>query len=359
MGNQLFRLRTAPAHSFPDSRKSISTIDPEREPFLIFGLKTELSFVAKSSIYCSLIGLVQAEYPFDKAVQDRAVQFLKNLEPKQGDNDFAAKLVFHLVPSSGRSPCGFVESIVTLLSSPHSTVVESALSFLYLTLFNSSHDLRLLLVDSDLTTKVLATVQPHTLSIAGNETMLNYLTRIIDCFASLGSPSHSLSFSITTPVDEFNVHKMIFQKVVLPSSQFVTFLISNRFIINEGLISDEMDLLGTLIDISPFHRPTLEFVLASPIAMALPSCLSFIEGDDLLPWSILIKITNWFVIWKLHDGEFIQSKTLVARTLFSEGFGDTLEQKMIHEKSRSYGVRLVANCHTISQKLGTNVKRPQ
>ncbi|KAK2946079.1 hypothetical protein BLNAU_18987 [Blattamonas nauphoetae] len=182
----------------------------------------------KTSIFRSLISLVKVEYPFDKALQDRAVQFLKSLEPKRGDNDFAAKLVFHLVPSSDGSPSGFTESIITLLSSPHSTVVTATLSFLYFTLLKASRELRLLLVDSDLTTKLLATVQPLTLPMSENEAML-YFTRIIDGLASLGSSSSSfLNFSITTPVYEFNVREMILQKVVIPSSQFVTFLITNR-----------------------------------------------------------------------------------------------------------------------------------
>ncbi|KAK2945916.1 hypothetical protein BLNAU_19132 [Blattamonas nauphoetae] len=82
-----------------------------------FSVKTDRSvpvrqayFKDKSSIYHSLVALVKEKYPFDDALQDKAIQFLKSIEP-----------------SSAVSSSDFVESILTLLSSPHSTLVGAAL----------------------------------------------------------------------------------------------------------------------------------------------------------------------------------------------------------------------------------------
>ncbi|KAK2944210.1 hypothetical protein BLNAU_20879 [Blattamonas nauphoetae] len=113
----------------PDSER---TFVPECEPFLSFGLYSRLSFENKSTIYRSLVALVEVEYPFDLELQDRAVQFLKILEPFC-DREYTTKLVTDLVHSSDGSPSGFVGSILTLLSTPHSTMVAAALSFLYKT----------------------------------------------------------------------------------------------------------------------------------------------------------------------------------------------------------------------------------
>ncbi|KAK2960137.1 hypothetical protein BLNAU_5020 [Blattamonas nauphoetae] len=165
-----------------------------------------LSFEEKSAIYCSLVALVKAEYPFDNALQDRAALFLKSLEPEWADNDLPAKLITNLVPSSDGSPSGFVESIVTLLSSPHSTVVAAALSFLNKTMGASKPPFRLQLVESDFVTTV-------------NGTILSKLVKIIDSLVGLAYRGYHSDLGITAAVDIFNLFETIFQKVVLPSCQ--------------------------------------------------------------------------------------------------------------------------------------------
>ncbi|KAK2950177.1 hypothetical protein BLNAU_14863 [Blattamonas nauphoetae] len=324
-----------------------------------------MSFDEKSAVYCSLVALVKAEYPFNIALQDRAVRFLENLKPKfLYEKDLAAKLVTDLVPSSAGSPSGFVESILTLLSCPHSTVVAAALSFLYRTaqrwrkvdsFLNQERTLLTNLVETDLIPTVFATVQPHTLPIAGNEKIISRLTKIIASFAKLTLPSSPRNLRITAAIDIFNHREMIFQKVVVPSSQFVTFLISNRFILNGDLFDSFMSLLLNHIQICPFHRPTLEFVLASPIAMAFSSCLSFIENDGDL-WTTLLNINSSLREWKRKSAEVAQSAKRMIQALFSEGFEDTLEQSMKRDKNGYYGGHVVKNCHFFSQLLGSNVE---
>ncbi|KAK2958399.1 hypothetical protein BLNAU_6669 [Blattamonas nauphoetae] len=109
-------------------------LDCVQQSFLNFDPNSDLSFEDKSAIYRSLVALVKAEHPFDNALQDRAAQFLKNLAPGVFDHDLADILVNNLIPSSDGSPSGYAESIVTLLSSPHSAVVTEVLTFLQLTL---------------------------------------------------------------------------------------------------------------------------------------------------------------------------------------------------------------------------------
>ncbi|KAK2943335.1 hypothetical protein BLNAU_21760 [Blattamonas nauphoetae] len=69
------------------------------------------------------------EHPFDNAQQDKAAAFLKNLGFDTFNRQLAEDLVTNLVPSSAGSPSGFVESIFTVLSSPHPTLV-AAVGFL-------------------------------------------------------------------------------------------------------------------------------------------------------------------------------------------------------------------------------------
>ncbi|KAK2943452.1 hypothetical protein BLNAU_21635 [Blattamonas nauphoetae] len=214
------------------------------------------------------------EYPFDNALQDKAARFLKRLEPTSGDGpDYAGKLMTDLVPSSDGSPSGFIDSVVILLSSPHSTVVRATMLFL-------------------------------------------------QNISELG---------ITATVDQFNHREIIFQKVVLPSSQFVSFLISNRHMLSGNFFRSFMFLLTTFNRICPLHRPTLEFVVASPIVMGLTRCLSFSENEIRLSMT-LNRINQSLGDWKEEGPEVAQSGKRMMEALFSEGFEDTLEQMLKHDK---------------------------
>ncbi|KAK2950190.1 hypothetical protein BLNAU_14876 [Blattamonas nauphoetae] len=288
----------------------------EREPFFNFDVNSDLSFEDKSRIYNSLAALVKEEFPFDNALQSRAVQFLESLEPNWMQQALANQLVTDLVPCSAGSHSGFIESILTLLSSPHWTVVGAALSFLQNISFASSKEIRDRLAESDLVSNVLATAQPHSLPISGNETILyNLIIVIILCF-DIASPSSLSELGLTTAVDQSNHREMIFQKVVIPSSQFVSFLISNRRILTGLLLNSSMNLLSQHIQIGPFHRQTLEFVLASPIAMAFSSYLSFIERNDGDLWYVLININRSLLEWKNEGPEVVESAKRMMQALF-------------------------------------------
>ncbi|KAK2941771.1 hypothetical protein BLNAU_23319 [Blattamonas nauphoetae] len=319
----------------PHRADSLATIDPGREPFLSFRGRPQLSFEEKLRIYCSLVSLVKAGYPFDKTLQDRAALFLKSLESGLNDKQLADKLVTKLVQSSAGSTTGFVESISTLLSSPHSAIVAASFSFLCRTLMNTSTAVELRLLGSDLIWNLFTALQPHTLSITGNEKVIIKLIEIISHCVYLASPYILSKIRFSTAVKEFNRRERIFQKVVLPSSRFVTFLISNRYSINGDLFDSFMELLYKLIQFGPFHRPTLDFVLASPIAMAFSSCHSFVE-DDLRVRNSFFYIKNSLQDGKTEGPEVVQSGKRMIQTLFSEGFEDTLEQKLKYDKVGLY-----------------------
>ncbi|KAK2944798.1 hypothetical protein BLNAU_20271 [Blattamonas nauphoetae] len=291
--------------------------------------------------------ICSSRHPFDNTLQDRAAIFLKSLEPKWNDDDQADILVTDLVPSSAEALSGFVDSILTLLSSPHSTVAAAALSFLNGTTAKSSPAILTNLVEADLVSNVLATVQPHTLPISENERSIILLIEIINTFVC--------DLGITAAVDTFNHREMILQKVVIPSSQFVTFLISNRNVLRGDLFRPFLSVLHTLIETSPFHRPTLEFVLRSPIVVAYLRSLSSIEQSNNL-WYSLHLLNFSLEEWKTEDPEVSESVKRMMQALISEDFEDTLEQMLMHNKSEDYDYGVVNKCHSISQWLGWNVK---
>ncbi|KAK2950952.1 hypothetical protein BLNAU_14143 [Blattamonas nauphoetae] len=314
-----------------------------------------MPFDDKSMKYCSLVDLVKGKYPFDHALQVRAAQFLKSLEPQLFDQKLAEKLVHDLVPTSAGSPSGFVKSILTLLSSPHTTIVAAALSLLNSSFYTSSPFVQIQLVESDLVTNVLAIVQPHTLPISGNEEIISNLDHLIRNSTNLALPSHLTDLAITTTIEKYNHREMIFQKIVLPSSQFVTFLISNRHVLGGDLLYTFMSLLSTLITIGPFHLPTLEFVVASPIVTAFSSCLLSVANDGHL-WRTLDRFTSSLLEWKKGDNEVVQCGKRMMQALISEGFDDTLEQTLMRKKEEFYGFSVANDCLPLSKLMGSNVR---
>ncbi|KAK2947824.1 hypothetical protein BLNAU_17244 [Blattamonas nauphoetae] len=344
-------------NSSPSSTSNIDVIFvPDRDPFLNFDHTSELSLDDKSKIYRSLVALVKEGYHFDNALEDKTVHFLKNLAPSWYNRQFTATLVTGLVPSSSDSPSDFVESVLTLLTSPHSTVVAAALSFLNTIVNFSVPAVKLLFVKSDLITSVLTIVQPHTLPIAGNEEILDKLIAIVSSLAYLIDPSFLRKLRITAAVEKSSHREVIFRKVVVPSYQYVTFLISNRHVLNRHLFGSFMDELNTFLQISPFHRPMLEFVLASPIVLVFSSCLSSLGNRDFLH-SLLRNIEYSIRQWKPEDGEVVHSRKRMMQALFSEGFEDTLEQMLLHGEDGTFRNYVVTDCRSIFQLMGKNVTR--
>ncbi|KAK2960052.1 hypothetical protein BLNAU_4935 [Blattamonas nauphoetae] len=135
MKTNISHSRTSADASLTHSPTSPSSVKPEEKPFVYFATNSDLSFEEKSAIYCSLVSLVKAGYPFDDALLSRAARFLKDLEPKWDAPDLADKLVTELVPSSDGSPSDFIESpfhrptLEFVVASPIVMAFSSSLSF--------------------------------------------------------------------------------------------------------------------------------------------------------------------------------------------------------------------------------------
>ncbi|KAK2960097.1 hypothetical protein BLNAU_4980 [Blattamonas nauphoetae] len=96
-------------------------------------------------------------------LSDKTAQFLKKLEPTWRDtSDYATKLLTDLVPSSDGSYSDFVDITPTL-----SFLQQTARCSLPIILAN--------LMKTDLISNIFTAVQPHTLSISGNEEMSIHL----------------------------------------------------------------------------------------------------------------------------------------------------------------------------------------
>ncbi|KAK2953284.1 hypothetical protein BLNAU_11747 [Blattamonas nauphoetae] len=318
---------------------------------------TVLPIISSGFTYnCESVALVTEEYQFNDALKFKAQSFLSHLGPRWNDDKAADKIVAELVSTSPGSSAAFFDSVLVLLSSPHSMVAESAFTFLNSVLLSCSSAIRLLFVEVDFITNMFAIIQPHTLPIARNVGRIHSLIGLIKNSIKIASPLHLEKLGVTDEVNTFNHREIICQKAVIPSGQFVTFLISNRYLLDKWLFHQFMELLCTLVDISPYHRPTLEFVLASPIVMAIPSRLSFYE-DTRPVYDTLPLINNSFRLWGRREAEAVPSSKRMIQALVSEGFEDMLDQVMMFNESASFGDDIIEESQIFSHFLGSNISQ--
>ncbi|KAK2944517.1 putative Carbon catabolite-derepressing protein kinase [Blattamonas nauphoetae] len=292
-------LKLRRGNDFWESHSRISTL---MKTVLNYNSSSKMTSTDESTIFNSLVALVKQGYRFDSALQDRAVHPL------------AEALTTDLVPSSNKSPSGFVESIVTLLTSPNSPVFAETLKFLFETTEEIRTGIGYRFVASDLIAQVFTAVKPQTRPTSGNEAIHYRLVKIINNVVIIADPDWFRHIP-TGPVDKSNHNEVIFQRAVIPSSQYVTFLISNRYI-----------LTGNLID---------SFVLA-----------------------------NSFGDWKRkYFGEH-QSGGQIIKALIVEGFEDTVDQMWMFDKKGHVGQQMIFPEHshissepqsnTTNQKLNEN-----
>ncbi|KAK2954213.1 hypothetical protein BLNAU_10868 [Blattamonas nauphoetae] len=201
----------------------------------------------------------------------------------------------------------------------------------------------------------------YSISFTGITFNGQYIARIIPEFRSehgddiQGQIDNFLKLGIPASVDACNHRDIIFQKVVLPSTPFLNYLCRNRRSLNETLSNSLMVLLGTLLQIGPFHRPTLEYVFSSQIVLAYSSCLSSVEC-----WNPLCTTLSDLIFslreWKEQGAEVDLSGKQIVQALFSEGFEDRLEQMLMNSTCGLSDIYAVKDFHTISQLLGAFVK---
>ncbi|KAK2962893.1 hypothetical protein BLNAU_1916 [Blattamonas nauphoetae] len=323
--------------------------------FLNSELKAPLSREERSVLYCLLVSLVRDNYCFDDVLLKKAIRFLSYLEKIEIQDQTRDTLITHLVPSPDGSLSGFTDSVCILLSSPRPNIVLSALSFLNVIITYSSEAHKLRFVQTDIVPRIISILHSQDFSFWNLNRFIDSLTWILIHFARLAG-SYALHFlKIADPSSQHRHRELILQRVILPSSPYITFLCEDRSLFDDKRRSCTiLEILGLLVTIGFFHIPTLEFVLDSPIVMTIHDRLSFID-TDLPTYHVLKLVGNSLREWQTCGPEVTQSGKRTIHALISEGFETTLEQMMMRKMEHFPGDCIVHYCHTIMQYLGAKV----
>ncbi|KAK2959207.1 hypothetical protein BLNAU_5765 [Blattamonas nauphoetae] len=284
------------------------------------------------------ISLVKDHYHLDEALQDKAVWFLAHLDLSWLSGEIGTKTNTDLV-----------------LTANGSRVSAAVLSKLCSFGFLSSPEDKLRLVENDFIPNILAALQPHTLELLSSDKILFDLNRFLMILLNLASPDSLQRLNITATMHKYNHHELIFRKVVSPLSQYLSHLCHNRYFFGTGnLTKPFLNILDKLLLISPFHAPTLEFLLSHQIVMTAASLLSFIESES-AKWNFLASIHTSLIEWKKQGAEVTQSGKQVTEALSSEGLEESIESMLQNDTAGNNQSSVVEYASSILIFLGSNV----
>ncbi|KAK2958536.1 hypothetical protein BLNAU_6570 [Blattamonas nauphoetae] len=311
---------------------SISQNQTEYDPFKSFTAQSEQTFDNQSAVFASLVNMTKDGCHFDDILQDKAIMFLKCLEPGFGDTDTADRLISSLLLSSNEPNTALNDSICILLSSPEKRIVSMTLTLLDSTTRRSSLQCRLQLLKSDLVHKMFATIKPHTLPITENDGIRSRMIWIAFHLLNLANPNLLALLEIRNPSDKHNHLEMVFEKTVRPSSPFLHHAFKNHDLLPDRLKDSILNFFGAILRLCPYFTPALDFVIAHSVSLQTTRCLSFME--DSRPLQNFLQLTQMdFKNWAEGDWLVQRNGKIVGTALLSEGFKDEVEQLMMHDMS--------------------------
>ncbi|KAK2948691.1 hypothetical protein BLNAU_16329 [Blattamonas nauphoetae] len=327
----------------------------DTSPFLNWNEKRFKTVDEQADVFWSLVATVKLQPVLDDSLEAKAVKFLESVDPD--DEAFADAFFVSLQRTSDEVSTDLIQSIIILICTPSHVITTAAMEMLENLLLWCSPNIRLTLVTADLIPQLINTLNPLSLSFAeavGIHTSLVVSISESNWLATL----NGLEFLEIEYEDEQQaVHETVLKQVLVPSEQYLYRLCANRFSIVDGKQSKSfLVLLAHLLEISPYGQSTMEFVFHMPVALAIPSCLTFFEADYSI-WFCLFHMNNPKREWNEQGGKVQRMWKTVHRMLRMEGIEDVIDEKLRSDQNESDGEYIVFYTIEFNNLLGTNVPR--
>ncbi|KAK2956571.1 hypothetical protein BLNAU_8411 [Blattamonas nauphoetae] len=236
-------------------------------PFLNWKEEELESEQETAGIFQSLVATVKLQPVLDVSLEAKAVKFLEYVIP----NDRTSTEVF--LNSHGRttdeSLTNFIQSIGVLISSASQAITTASMEILEAQLNHCSEKLRLTFVKADLIPQLINTLNPLSLSFAEAVDIHASLMTVINQTVFLATQDGLEDLEIEEDDEQQIVHDTVLEQVLIPSEKYIWHLCVNRFsIIDDDQSEYFLELLARLLHISPYHQPTMDFVLHMPVVLA-------------------------------------------------------------------------------------------
>ncbi|KAK2943265.1 hypothetical protein BLNAU_21837 [Blattamonas nauphoetae] len=304
-------------------------------------------------VFQSLIATLKSTPAFDASLEGKAVNFLESVEPNGRQS--ADAFLRSIASISDGSLTDFVRSIVVLVSSASQGITLSAMKIVPSLLFWSAADLKLALIEADLIPQIVKNINLQSLSFEEAEDIHINVMKSITNSLWLTTPYSLSQLEIEDDNEQQVVHKTIFEQVLVPSEKYLCHLCMNRTSIIDGDQSYEfMRLLSHLLEISPYHQPTIDFVLPMPVVLSSASCLTFFEHDASI-WTFLYLLNKSQREWNAKREAVQQMGRTVHRMLRMEGIDDVIEEKLRNDRNGLRGRSIADESTQLNGLLGMNL----
>ncbi|KAK2947732.1 hypothetical protein BLNAU_17332 [Blattamonas nauphoetae] len=308
-------------------------------PFLSWNEEQPETEQEKAVVFRSLVATVQFQTTVDVSLETKAVKFLEYMYPwtRSSADDFLNTFGRNTEASSRN----FIQSIGVLLSSASQVIVAAAIVLLEDLIGECSTIVKLALVTADLISQLINTINPHTISLPDCESIHTNLMNIITRSLWLITPDGLTEFEAEDPSEQQTVHETVLKQVLAPLEKYICHLCVNRFSIVDGKQSENfLVLIARLLQICPYHQPTMDFVLHMPVVLTITSYLTIVGNED-TKWLFLIDMNNAQLEWNGQGREVREMEKTVHRMLRMEGIEDVIEEKLQSDQESFYGEELV------------------
>ncbi|KAK2953065.1 hypothetical protein BLNAU_12054 [Blattamonas nauphoetae] len=326
-------------------------------PFLNWSEEEPESVVQKADIFRSLVATVKLQPALDDSLERKAINFLESVDPD--DEETSDAFLRSLARNPDESLTHFVQSLMILLSTPSQVVTAAAMKRLDSLILRISAKVHLDLVNAGLIPQVINSLTPQSLSLTE---AVNIHTDLVSSTLSslwLATPNGLTELGIKDGDEQRTVHETVLQQVVAPLEKYIWHLCVNRYSIVDGDQSYEFMLIhSTLLEISPYYQPTMDFVLNMPVVLTIPSFLTFLENDPSI-FRFLSDMIDIQQEWNKQGGKERQMWKTVHRMLRMEGFEDVIEQKLRNVQNGNYGRRNVIRSIAWNNLLGMNLLKQE
>ncbi|KAK2958126.1 hypothetical protein BLNAU_6830 [Blattamonas nauphoetae] len=199
-------------------------------------------------VFRSLVATLKMHHALDESFETKAVAFLEYVDPQ--DSESADDFLHSLGRTSGNSSPDFVQSIGVIISSTSQAIIGTTMKML-ITLFGSLSVTSLLaLIQADLITQIIDTLNPLSFSFVEAEDIHVYLLKILDYSLILATPYYLTRLGIEDDRKQQAVHETILKRVFVPSEKYMWHLCVNNFSIVDGDLSFQFrNLLTRILEI--------------------------------------------------------------------------------------------------------------
>ncbi|KAK2946839.1 hypothetical protein BLNAU_18217 [Blattamonas nauphoetae] len=318
---------------------SSSTAHSDCSAFLNWQSNREESVNEKAIVFRSLVATVKFQPSFDVSLEAQAVKFLESVDPMSQYS--AETFLSGLGLTTDESLTNFKQSLVVLISSASQVITVAAMKMLFSQIFWCSTKVRLALAKAGLIPHLMNTLNSLSLPLTEAVDIHLNVMKIINKCLCLATPEGLVYLEIEDRDEQQPVHETVLKQVIVPSEPYIWHLCMNRYSIIDGDQSAHfVDLLHTLLDISPYYQPTMDVVVSMPVLLTIPSCLTSIEKDHSI-WYFVSDMNNTQRKWNRARGDVRQMSKKIYRMLRMEGMEDVIEEKLRNDKDKSFGGGIV------------------